>query len=54
LWASEEDLGTISRSYASLLEIDPAMAESWALEASKKHKNKVNLKKRIKGKEIVD
>jgi serine/threonine protein kinase len=54
LWASEEDLAVIARAYAVRLGIDPATAIEWATKASKKHKRKINMKKRIKGKKVVD
>ena len=54
LWAVEKDLTTIAKAYAVLTDADENECAKWAIEASQKHKAKVNMKKRLKGKEVVD
>ena len=54
LWAKNEDLKMIVESYAKLIEMNKDEAIFIALKASQKHKNKKNLKKRLKGKKVVD
>ena len=54
LWARDEDLKTIVTHYAELIDMDKEEAIKIALKASQKHKDKKNLKKRLKGKQIVD
>lgn len=54
LWASNEDLSIIIRSYAKVASIEETMALDIALSYSKAHKAKINLKKRLKGIEVVD
>lgn len=54
LWARDEDLKIIIKYYAKLINMDEKEAISIALKASQKHKDKKNLKKRLKGKKVVD
>jgi len=54
LWAKDEDLKLIIESYAKLIKMDKDEAISIVLNASQKHKDKKNLKKRLKGKRVVD
>ena len=54
LWAKDEDLEIIIKEYAKLLEKDEKELISKALDFSHKHKAKINLKKRLKGKKVVD
>ena len=54
LWANDEDLRLIVTAYAKLIDIPEEEAFDIALQASKKHKDKKNLKKRLKGKKVVD
>lgn len=54
LWAQDKDLFIIIESYAKLIEMDVDEAFIIAVKASQKHKDKKNLKKRLKGKKVVD
>ena len=54
LWAQDNDLSLIVDAYAKLIEMDAKEAFNIALQASQKHKDKKNLKKRLKGKKVVD
>ncbi len=54
LWAKDEDLISIIRAYAQFIDVDEDQAISRALNASQKHKDKKNFKKRLKGKKVVD
>jgi len=54
LWAKDDDLKIIIKSYVPFIDMDEAKAISLALNASQKHKDKKNLKKRLKGKKVVD
>jgi hypothetical protein len=54
LWAQDDDLSVIIDSYAKLIEMDKDKAFNIAVKASQKHKDKKNLKKRLKGKKVVD
>jgi serine/threonine protein kinase len=54
LWAKDEDLTVIIKAYAALIGMDEKEAVTIALKASQKHKDKKNLKKRLKGKKVVD
>ena len=54
LWARDEDLIVILKAYVSYANIDEARAIKLGLNASHKHKIKKNLKKRLKGKKVVD
>ena len=54
LWAKDDDLTFIAEAYAKLIDMDKDEAVSIALKASQKHKDKKNLKKRLKGTKVVD
>ncbi len=54
LWARDEDLQSIIQSYTKHLDMPLQEAENIALKASQKHKDKKNMKKRLKGIEVVD
>ena len=54
LWATDEDLTIIIKAYAKLNNLDEEASLKIALEASQKHKNRKNFKKRLKGKKVVD
>lgn len=54
LWAKDEDLEVIIKEYARLLQKDEKELVSKALDFSHKHKAKINFKKRLKGKKVVD
>ncbi len=54
LWAKDADLDIIIEAYVKYLDMPIKEAQSIALKASQKHKEKKNLKKRLKGIEVVD
>ena len=54
LWAQDEDLKIIIYEYAMFIKKDPDECIVLALKYSKAHKKIKNLKKRIKGKKVVD
>ncbi len=54
LWAKDEDLTIIIRAYAKKIDMDENKAIQIALDASQKHKDRKNFKKRLKGKKVVD
>jgi len=54
LWATDEDLTIIIEEYVKLNNLDEEKSLKIALEASQKHKNRKNFKKRLKGKKVVD
>ena len=54
LWATDEDLTIIIKAYVKLNNLDEEKSLKIALEASQKHKNRKNFKKRLKGKKVVD
>ena len=54
LWAKNEDLETIVKSYAQLINNDEKICIDKALAYSQEHKYKKNIKKRLKGKKVVD
>ena len=54
LWANDDDLSMIIKAYASISNIDYNDAMDIAKIASKKHKENINLKKKLKGKKIVN
>ncbi|MEA3288892.1 MAG: hypothetical protein U9Q04_01820, partial [Campylobacterota bacterium] len=54
LWMKDEDLKTVAKEYASLINIHEVDAEAKALRYSHAHKARINLKKRLKGIEVVD
>jgi serine/threonine protein kinase len=54
LWASDEDLDTIIKEYARLLDMDSKILQSIARKYNRRNKYIKNLKKRLKGIEVVD
>jgi len=54
LWINDHDLKTVVYLYANLLNEDKEVCYEMALRYSHKLKNKVNMKKRLKGIEVVD
>jgi serine/threonine protein kinase len=54
LWISDKDLKIVIEAYSKYKNLDFEKCYNLALEASHKLKNKVNMKKRIKGIEVVD
>lgn len=54
LWAKDEDLQVIIKEYARFLQKNEKELVSKALDFSHKHKAKINFKKRLKGKKVVD
>ena len=54
LWAKDEDLKIVIKEYARFLQKDEKDLVSKALDFSHKHKAKINFKKRLKGKKVVD
>ena len=54
LWAKDEDLIVIIKEYANINNMEEKESIDIALKASQKHKDRKNLKKRLKGKKVVD
>ncbi len=54
LWAKDKDLQTIIKEYAQLMNIDEKKCIDRALVYSQEHKYKKNIKKRLRGKKVVD
>jgi len=54
LWAKDDDLKLIIQTYATLIDMNVDEAYEIARKASQRHKDKKNLKKRLKGKKVVD
>ncbi len=54
LWASDEALTTILKEYAKVANEDEALCLQTGLEYNTKHKNRINMKKRLKGIKVVD
>ena len=54
LWAKDEDLKIIVKMYAQLINRNEKSCIDKALAYSKSHKYKKNIKKRLKGKKVVD
>ena len=54
LWAKDEDLEIIVKAYAELIHGDEKLCVAKALAYSQDHKYKKNIKKRLKGKKVVD
>ena len=54
LWAKDEDLEIIVKAYAELMHSDEKLCVDKALAYSQAHKYKKNIKKRLKGKKVVD
>lgn len=53
LWASDEDITAIATFYAKKMQIDEKEAIEIAVGASQKHKERKNLKKRLKGNRVA-
>jgi len=53
LWACDEDITVIAAFYAQKMQISEEEAIQTAVHASQKHKEKINLKKRLKGNQIA-
>jgi len=54
LWAKDEDLKIIVKEYAKIANQDEQELILKALAFSKQHKRKINFKKRLRGKKVVD
>lgn len=54
LWAKDKDLEIIAKEYAKCVKEDETYCVQTALKFSQNHKNKINMKKRLKGIEVVD
>ncbi len=54
LWMKDADLTIVAKEYAKLSNEDKQRCIDKALKYSKNHKNKINMKKRLKGIEVVD
>jgi len=54
LWAKDEDLKIIVKEYAKIANKDEKELIFKALAFSKQHKRKINFKKRLRGKKVVD
>jgi serine/threonine protein kinase len=52
LWAKDEDLKTIVERYAELMNEDPGRCKKMAVSYNQKHKNKLIMKNRLRGKHI--
>ncbi len=54
LWMRDEDLSVVADEYSNLISKDSDECIKIALSFSHKHKSKINMKKRLKGIEVVD
>ena len=54
LWANDEQISIIAKEYAKTCSEDENKCIKLALQYNTKHKNKMRLKRRLKGKKIVD
>ncbi|HHD81924.1 MAG TPA: hypothetical protein ENK82_06475 [Campylobacterales bacterium] len=54
LWIKDEDLKVVVQVYANLCHEDESLCINKALNFSRKHKNRINAKKRLKGVPVVD
>ncbi len=54
LWMKDADLTVVAKEYAKLTNRDEEHCIKTALKYSQNHKNKINMKKRLKGIEVVD
>lgn len=54
LWAKDEDMKIIAKEYARLMDVDEELCVQTAIRYSQKNKDFKNMKKRIKGKKVVD
>jgi len=54
LWMKDDDLVVVVKEYAKIIKEDEKKCLEMALAFSQKHKDKINMKKRLKGIEVVD
>ncbi|QKF82557.1 lipopolysaccharide kinase InaA family protein [Halarcobacter ebronensis] len=54
LWAKNEDMKIIAQEYAKLMNEDEEKCIDLAIRFSQKHKDRINMKKRLRGIEVVD
>lgn len=54
LWANDEDIIIIAKEYAKIADEDENKCVETALKYNTMHKNKMNIKKRLKGQKVVD
>ncbi len=54
LWANDDDIKTMVTEYAKVSSEDVAQCVKKAQMYNTKHKNRINMKKRLKGVEVVD
>lgn len=54
LWANDDDIKTIATEYANIIDENIEECVSIAQGFNTKHKNKINIKKRLKGIKVVD
>lgn len=54
LWAKDEDLAAIAKEYSKLSKSSEESCIKTALKFSHAHKRKINIKKRLRGKKVVD
>ncbi len=54
LWMKDEDLKIVAKEYGKIMNQDEGKCIDIALKFSHSHKNKINMKKRLKGIEVVD
>ena len=54
LWANNDEITTIAKEYAKIIQEDENKCIQIALNYNIKHKNKMNMKKRLKGQKVVD
>ena len=54
LWAKDSEITTIAKEYANICNEDEAKCVTDALKYNTRHKNKMNMKKRLKGQKVVD
>ena len=54
LWAKNEDLKTIIKEYSKLVHADEESSVKIALKYSQSHKDRKNIKKRLRGEKVVD
>ena len=54
LWAKDSEITTIAKEYANICNEDEEECVNVALKYNTRHKNKMNMKKRLKGIKVVD
>ncbi len=54
LWANNDDISTMAKEYAKVSREDEKTCIELALKYNTRHKNKMNMKKRLKGQKVVD